>query len=237
MGAEITVCASNLRSKNDEETINPLEAMAKSQHISQRETNIKDAHRSETYQKRKSSIQQYIERKRRKRRQSNKILPIEQELDATEIQIRAQKHEIKLLKKQNEYLRRTNEQFLTKYDAYFVSNSKHSNTPSERSMSIDDSVSITNTSISYSGQSLITTQTNITENSTKISILSPLTPLTPENVSIIMEFSNSGTSSIPDAISQNAEKSVCSFEMFLFLFLYAWKRFDLRVRHSLMTQC
>merc|ERR1740123_956911 len=107
MGAEVTICASKFRDKDNENSTNPLEAMAKSERIARKKSknkkikNIEDipvglprkqsesqsydtGHhhhpRDRSYQKRKSSIQRYKERKLRKKRRSQKMLPISQEL-------------------------------------------------------------------------------------------------------------------------------------------------------------
>ena len=44
---------------------------------------------------------------------------MEEELDETEIELEQQKHAVRLLKQQNEYLRKQNEEFISRYGAYF----------------------------------------------------------------------------------------------------------------------
>ena len=69
--------------------------------------------------KKKSSLKKYKDKQRRNRSKRRRAYSVEEELDETEIELEQQKHAVRLLKAQNEYLRKQNEEFIMKYGAFF----------------------------------------------------------------------------------------------------------------------
>eukprot|EP01083_Nonionella_stella_P278464 946949_1 len=133
--------------------------------------------KSTNSKRRKSALQKY--KKNKLRRQRLQSISLEEELEATELELLLQKQAIKLLRKQNEYLREQNEKFLLQYGSHFAVTTYTNSNPSTTSIGKHShSLSLTSTQSNTSQISYSNISNSNNNNNKPQSPLCPLTPLT-----------------------------------------------------------